>query len=155
MTLSEVCTFWLPSPNSPSPYPLPLVTTNLVSFLLVFWFVCFGSIIDWQQWFTIQWYLYILQTDHTSLITICYQTSYYSIINYIPMLYVISHLCDLFYNCKFVSFDPLHLFCPLILSGSHQFVFFISVSILFCFIDSTYKWNHTVFSFYVWLTSFT
>lgn len=28
----EVCTFWPPFSNSPSPQPLPLVTTSLISF---------------------------------------------------------------------------------------------------------------------------
>ena len=43
-------------------------------------------------------YLYIPQTDHTSLITICHQTSYYGIINYILYAVHYIHVIYLFYN---------------------------------------------------------
>ena len=38
---------WLPSSNSLSPHPTPLITTNLISFVSLF--VCFWSIIDLQH----------------------------------------------------------------------------------------------------------
>ena len=71
----------------------------------------------------------------------------------------------LFFNWKSVPFNPLHLFhptpylpalwqllvCCLYLWVCFSFVLFVH---LFCFLDSTYKWNQMVFVF-LCLTCFT
>ena len=82
-------------------------------------------------------------------------------VHYIPRTY-------LFYNWKFIPFDPLHPFCPPPppTSGNYQAVLCIcEVRRLLCvclcvcvcvcvcvFYDSAYKWHHTVFVF-LWLIS--
>ena len=73
------------------------------------------------------------------------------------MLYITSR--GLFYNWRFVPLPPLHLFCTLLHalpSANHPFVLCIYESVLFvylfCILDSTHKWDHTVF-FFLWLIS--
>ena len=74
-----------------------------------------------------------------------------TLLHYILMTY-------LFY--KFVSFGSLHVFYSPrpFASGNNQSVLYIWTWFLFCFVflswflDSTYKWDHTVFVF-LWLIS--
>ena len=99
-----------------------------------------------------------------SLVTMCHQTKllqYY----WLYSLYCVLPPHDLFYNWKFVAFNPLHLFHPF-LHPSHLWqpsvcslylwlcFCFVTFAHLFYFLDSTYKWNHTVFIFLCMTYSF-
>ena len=110
-------------------------------------------------------YSYIFQNDHHG------KSSYhlspckdiYIIIDNIPHLVHFISMTHLFCNWKFVPLNFPLLFlssphspplwqppvCSLYLWVSFCFVMFVH---LFCFLDSTYKWSHTVFGF-LWLIS--
>ena len=117
------------------------------------------------------WYFYTLQNDHNKSIANLVQfsktkvtiQSYYNIVDYIPHAVHFIPMTHLFYNWKFVPLNLPHLFhssphtpplwqppvCSLYLWVCFCFVTFVH---LFCFLDSVYKWNHTVFVF-LWLIS--
>ena len=73
-----------------------------------------------------------------------------------PLCYIL-HAHNLFYSWKFLLLNLLSLFCPTptpFPSNNHRYVFsicgFLSILLLiylFYFLDSTYRWNQTVFVF--------
>ena len=90
-----------------------------------------------------------------SLVTICCHTKllqYYWL--YPPYCILYPH--GLIYNWKFVPLNSLHLFLSSLLHFSplettslffflYLWIFFVLFVHLFCFIDSTYKWNCMLF----------
>lgn len=94
---------------------------------------------------------------------LCYHTKllqHYGLYSQCYTLYPHDHL---FYEWNFVPHNPIHLFCPSTHSSSNLatislFPVFVSLFMLFihlfCFLDSTFKWNYVVFIIPC-LTSFT
>ena len=77
-----------------------------------------------------------------------YSLMQYSIINYChyPVHYI--PMTDCFYTWNFLPFDPFNL--PLWQLPVSTVLYICELS--FCLLESTYKWNHTVFLF-LWLIS--
>ena len=150
----------LPLANSSYPLFLHLGTTNLISFPE---FVCFWNIQnlqDWVSFYHIQ-YFYTIQNDHYHKCSYCLSPKIFH--NYwLFSSHCTITACNSFILQLEVCTSEMHyLFLsphPL-LSGNHLFVYIYDyVSVLLCvficffFLDSTYKWNHTIFVF-VWLIS--
>ena len=154
----EVCIFWGPSWNSPPSHRPPLVKTNLISYL---WVVClFWSIIDRKHYvsscYRIWWFcisIHFKMITIVSLVTICHHTkilqnywlfsprwifhawlSYFATAN----LYLLISLTSLSSTRV-----PSLLATPFLSSISVS----VLLSLFICFLDSTYKWNHTGFVF--------
>ena len=125
----------------------------------LFLFVCIWSIIDLnhyiRSWCTTQGYFYTSQNDHHDKSS--YHLSPYKNITlwltifltvYIFSPWLIYFLTEILYFLTSTHFryPPGPFF-----SGNHLFLcIYDSVSLLFyllCVLDSTYKWNHTVFVF--------
>ena len=118
--------------------------------------VCFWSIIELEQYsFLVHniviWYFCTFQNDHhdkSSLLSATAQR-YYIIIDYIPhTVWLICLLTESLYLLISLTY-----FSPPPTSGSYLFVLCTYDSVfclvmfvhLLCFLDSNYKWNHTVF----------
>ena len=87
--------------------------------------------------------------------------SYYSIVGCIPYTVHYIPMTCLFYNWNFVPLNSLHQFHPILhpfplwwqpVLCIYESVCFVLFVRLLCFLDSTYKWNHTLFVF-LWLIS--
>ena len=130
-------------------------------FYLLFYF--YRNMVDVQyyvsfkcttRWFDI--YIHYEMVTAVSLITISPHTK--RILNIFFMLYYIP-MAYLFYDCKFVPLNPLHLLTQsptLLLSGSHPFLLSKSLCsfyfvCLFCFLGPTYSEIIWYLSFSVWL----
>ena len=114
----------------------------------------------YKQWFDISVYFQMIAMR--SLGTICHHSKILHNYCYIPHTVHFIPMNHLFHNWKSVPLKLPHLFLfsfYLLPTGNHLFLFcicdcFSSVVFvhLFCFLDSTYKWNWTVFLF-LWLIS--
>ena len=88
---------------------------------------------------------------------VCHQR-YYRVIDYIPHIVQFITMTHLFCNWKFVPLNLPYFFFPLSFPPSPRattYSFSVSLThfcfVMFvCFLDSTSKWNHTVFVF-LWL----
>ena len=93
--------------------------------------------------------LYIAQCSPWPFFTI---TVLCNVIDYIPYSVLFISVTCLFYNWKFILLITftffIHLF-TLLPASNQQFVLYIWVCffVLFCFLDSTYKWNDVVIVF--------
>ena len=93
-----------------------------------------------------------------SLVTI---QRFYIVIDHIPHAVHFISMAHLFCSWKFVPLNLPHLFLSFPISSFLSTTYLCSVSItlflfllcLFIFLESTYKWNHTVLSFSVRLIS--
>ena len=145
----EVCsTFWLPS--SSSPYPLPLVTTSLISFHE---FVCifvylFWSIIDLQHYISFyskhsDFFFYIFQNDHYDKSGYNTPPQRYYLVMTIFHTLCISHLWLICFAteslCLLISLN--YFFPPSMpLSfNNHLFLFFVSNSFSVTFVHLYFR----------------
>ena len=135
----------------PLPQLLPLDKSDLFSYE----FICFENIIDLQHYISFCYIQYFctIQNDHHD------KSSHHTKLPHNYWLYsshCIFHTCNII--CKFVALNLPYLFLsPTTLSPlttSHLFVLciydyfaFVMLVSLFCFLESTCKWNHTVFVF--------
>ena len=156
----EFCTFWLPSFNSPpAPTPSlpPMVAKNLKFFC---WFVKYNWLQNSVPYTLIQCLHCIFKNGTViSLVGICHHKNIlhnywlyfsYGTSHYLWLIYFVSDSLDLLISLVCFIFPPSS---PLVTASSlglwlcFYLVMFIH---LFCFLDSIYKLNRTVFVF-LWL----
>ena len=118
--------------------------------------LCYWNIIDIQQ-HKYQVYNIVIDINYHHSRSSYHMSAfrYYNIIDYIPWAVHFISMTHLFYNWKFVPSNHPHLFHPFppipLCSSNHLFVFCLYESCFVYsfvwFLDSTYKWTHTVYIF--------
>ena len=150
-------------PNPPPNQPPPLVTTNLISFSMSL-FICFWSITILCSWFTKQWFnisihFKIIITIKSSYLPFVNLPRYYIIIDIFPILYI-SYLWLIYFvtGSLYLLISLTYFSSTPPLATISLFSVYMNLSVLlhfficFVFLDSTCKWNYTVFVF-LWLIS--
>ena len=110
----------------------------LLLFLAIFIFIFKWNIVGIQHYVISLW-----NEDHNKSVPI---QSYHHMTGHIPYALWDIPMAYLFCNWRFIPLNFLHLFCPSL--SNHSFVLWVYDSVFlfyFIFLDSTYKWVHTIY----------
>lgn len=139
----------IPSPSSP--HSPPLVTTNVIYFLCISLLLKYDCYVVPITQNSDSIFLYFLKWSYrlTKLSSVT-KARYYIVVHCIPTLYI-SYSWLIYFTAGTLYLSLPHLSSPHLLPSGYTRLFsvsFMSVSVCYAFafvLDSTYKWNWTVF----------